>query len=399
MTKSLVDHRLLYRLKCGELKGIEFQHFFEQILARADTTFTAVKPMGPAGDWKCDGYSAATKTVYQCYAPDILTATKTCDKIHADFAGAKSYWGHQMKCWLFVWNAQALPPQVVSLFETLRREHPDVEIDHLGRDKMWDAVVSKLAPEVLNEILGEVSSPSEAVEAHLRAAKRGLYGKDDGRIRDLCLEVLALTEGDEALRLNRVEAHEILAILALNNRDTREARHQLQEMGTLLADDVKAAVCANYHRHLGLLSMLEEKDETAEAEFSAVLAVQPHASQDTADEEKLRALQCMTKADLVLNWCRHDQAARGEVAGKEILAFVKVNPEALGGQLICHAVDALVIASALKRSARRPVLLRKRKGICLRKEHHLETGCYRQARTFLAQRHKATALPTSEGTR
>ena len=44
-----------------------------------------------------------------------LTATKTCDKVLADFAGAKSHWGNQMKSWLFVWNAQALPPQVVSL--------------------------------------------------------------------------------------------------------------------------------------------------------------------------------------------------------------------------------------------------------------------------------------------
>ena len=72
--------------------------------------------------------------------------------------------------------------------------------------------------------------------------RRGLHGKDDSRIRDMCLDVLALTEGDEALRLNRVEAHEILAILALKEPNTREARHQLQEMGTLLGDDIKA-VC------------------------------------------------------------------------------------------------------------------------------------------------------------
>jgi hypothetical protein len=42
--KSFVDHRLLYRLKCSELAGTEFQGFFERIMARADKTFTAVKP-------------------------------------------------------------------------------------------------------------------------------------------------------------------------------------------------------------------------------------------------------------------------------------------------------------------------------------------------------------------
>lgn len=163
MRKSLVDHRLLYRLKCSELTGIEFQTFFERIMFRADRSFTAVKAMGSAGDWKCDGYSASTKTVYQCYSPDVLTAAKTCDKVLKDFTGARSHWANQMKRWVFVWNARALPPQVVSLLENLQNQHADIQIDQLGRDKLWDVTVSQLDHAVLNELLGESSSSAEVV--------------------------------------------------------------------------------------------------------------------------------------------------------------------------------------------------------------------------------------------
>jgi hypothetical protein len=187
MRKSSVNHRVLYRLKCSELTGAEFQALFERIMARADETFTAVKPMGAAGDSKCDGYSAATKTVYQCYAAEALTAANTCEKILVDFNGARNHWARQMTRWVFVWNARALPPQVVSLLQTLQTQHPDIEVDQFGLDRFWDDIVSKLDDSVLNELLGEVPSSSEAVEAHLGAAKRGLHHGDDARKRELCL--------------------------------------------------------------------------------------------------------------------------------------------------------------------------------------------------------------------
>jgi len=344
--KSLADHRLLYRLKCSELVGTEFQAFFERIMAKADKTFIAVKPTGAAGDWKCDGYSAATKTVYQCYAPEALTVAKTCDKVLVDFDGARRHWGNQMKRWAFVLNAQALPPQVVSLLERLQSQHSELEIDHLGRDKLWDLVVCHLAHEVLNELLGEVSSTSDVVEAHLQAAKRGLHGGDDARIHGLCVEVLALTEGDEALHACRAEAHEILAILALKERDLREARHHLREMAARLDGDTRVAVRANYHRLLGLVLEKEEKDQEAEAEFFAVMAVQPGAGQDAAGDAKLRAIQCASKADLVLNWCHQGEGERAAPYGDEIISFIRQDPNALDGQLICHAVDALVTLAA-----------------------------------------------------
>jgi tetratricopeptide (TPR) repeat protein len=369
MGNTLAHHRILYRLKCAELTGMEFQNFFEKIMVQADKAFVAVKPMGPSGDWKCDGYSAATNTVYQCYSPESLTAAKACDKILLDFNGARDQWGGQMKRWVFVWNARALPPQVVSLLEKLQSKHPELEIDQFGRDKLWDVVVSQLGHGVLNELLGEASSNSETASAHLRAAKRALHGGDDQRIRDLCLEVLALSEGDDSLRLNRVEAYEVLAILALRESDLHQARLYLQQMATHIQTDVRPAVRANYHRLLGLALSKEGKDEDAEAEFLAVLNVRAREDQDPLDGGKLAELQCAAKADLLLYWCQREPTASAIALGNEVADFVRDRENELGSHVIPHAVDALVtLAGCLKDQARAKDALKQLDEHCISKE-------------------------------
>jgi hypothetical protein len=63
-------HYLAFKVACHERKGTAFQTLFEQIMLKHDPSFIAVKPAGKIGDWKCDGFSSVSGTVYQCYAPD-----------------------------------------------------------------------------------------------------------------------------------------------------------------------------------------------------------------------------------------------------------------------------------------------------------------------------------------
>ena len=87
--------------------------------------------------------------------------------------------------------------------------------------------------------------------------------------------MLALTEVDEALRSNRVEAHEILAILALKEPNTREARHQLQEMGTLLGDDIKAAVSRTTTGTSDIYQCWRKRSKRRKPNFAQVLLCSP----------------------------------------------------------------------------------------------------------------------------
>lgn len=138
---ALYHHETRLELELFRRSGASFQYFFEQIMQKKDPSFLMVKPMGREGDWKTDGYSLNSKTIYQCYAPEEMAAAKAAKKIHEDFDGAKIKWQDKMRCWIFVWSSdRALPPQVVAALADLRSSNSGMVIDHIGRAGLWDIV-------------------------------------------------------------------------------------------------------------------------------------------------------------------------------------------------------------------------------------------------------------------
>jgi hypothetical protein len=144
MTKeefALRHHEIKLEVELFRRAGRSFQDFFEQIMQKADSSFLLVKPMGNEGDWKADGYSLNSATIYQCYAPEEMTGAKAAKKIGEDFEGARSRWRDKMQRWVFVWSSErALPPQVVAALAGLKSAHPALGIDHIGRAGLWDIV-------------------------------------------------------------------------------------------------------------------------------------------------------------------------------------------------------------------------------------------------------------------
>ncbi|MCX6590344.1 MAG: hypothetical protein NTZ56_02355 [Acidobacteria bacterium] len=159
---SLSHHEIKLELELYRRVGRAFQDLFEQIMQKSDPSFLMVKPMGRAGDWKSDGFSLNTGTVFQCYAPEELTGPETARKIIEDFSGGRDHWKEKMRAWTFVWSsARALPPQVVNVLTELKANHPHIAIGHIGREGLWQIV--KLLPMVDRiAILGPVPDLSAA---------------------------------------------------------------------------------------------------------------------------------------------------------------------------------------------------------------------------------------------
>jgi hypothetical protein len=150
-------HEMIFELKCRQKKGSEFQTFFEKIMFKLDPSFISVKPSGNEGDWKCDGFSKKTGTVYQCYAPENLqkpaTVRTAALKVKEDFQGAKEHWAEEMKCWIFVWSAHdKLPPQVLKSLLQIEKENKELKIEHWSQEALWQRV-SKLSKDDLENIL------------------------------------------------------------------------------------------------------------------------------------------------------------------------------------------------------------------------------------------------------
>jgi hypothetical protein len=101
--------RLYFRLRLKqavlERDGQGFQDLFASIMEVAyPEDFVRVAPWGNAGDLKSDGYLASEESLFQCYAPQELTAAKTTAKMRVDFDGAAKHWAGRFKRWVFVHN-------------------------------------------------------------------------------------------------------------------------------------------------------------------------------------------------------------------------------------------------------------------------------------------------------
>ena len=201
---ALHYHEIKLELELSRRTGKVFQDFFEQIMQKADPCFVMIKPMGRVGDWKADGYSTRTGTVYQCYAPEDMTGPAAARKIVEDFHGARDRWQDKMRGWDFVWSSErALPPQALAALEDLKMGYPALKIDHMGRAGLWD-VVKRLSLADREALLGIV--PDLADAPMTTAAEIQVLMKHLGRLGAVMSDTadLDLTAIAEKLRKNRL---------------------------------------------------------------------------------------------------------------------------------------------------------------------------------------------------
>lgn len=165
-------HSFVFKVACHERKGTAFQNFFNQIMHKHDSSFISVRPAGKEGDWKCDGFSSGSCTVYQCYAPEGEKLDKAAAKVKEDFAGAWKYWDAEMQAWIFVWSAHdALPPQVLKALETVRKGTHGVSVDDWSREHLW-TIVKALPEETRTDLLGaappQVGAAADTTPAEIK---------------------------------------------------------------------------------------------------------------------------------------------------------------------------------------------------------------------------------------
>lgn len=140
-------------------RGKAFETLFARIMANAFSgDFQPVRPYGPKGDLKCDGFRPSDGTVFQCYAPDRMRLNDLLAKINEDFNGAVDHWGGTMRRWEFVHNDhRGLPPYAVQRLDQLKVAHPNVSLAVCGEAELR-SIVMALAVHQLEELFGAVPS-------------------------------------------------------------------------------------------------------------------------------------------------------------------------------------------------------------------------------------------------
>lgn len=140
-------------------KGKAFETFFARVMSHGFTgDFQTVRPYGPKGDLKCDGFRPSDGTVFQSYAPDSTKLAELLEKIDMDFSGAVKHWGTKMRRWEFVHNdVRGLPAAAVQKLNELGATHSNVQMAVFGEAEMRNVVMS-LALHQLEDLFGTVPS-------------------------------------------------------------------------------------------------------------------------------------------------------------------------------------------------------------------------------------------------
>ncbi|WP_225207591.1 ABC-three component system protein [Novosphingobium huizhouense] len=140
-------------------RGKAFETLFARIMAHAfPGDFQPVRPYGPKGDLKCDGFRASDGTVFQCYAPDAMKLEPLLAKVDEDFAGALVHWTTKMLRWEFVHNdIRGLPAEAVKKLAALNAANPNVALAVCGEAELR-LIAMSLALHQLEDLFGAVPS-------------------------------------------------------------------------------------------------------------------------------------------------------------------------------------------------------------------------------------------------
>ncbi len=97
----------------------------------------ACRPWGNVGDRKNDGFLTSERRLFQCYAPNEMTAAAASAKIEEDFTEAIPHWGQHFDKWSLVHNApDGLPPHVHTKILELAATHANISIEPWGLEEL-----------------------------------------------------------------------------------------------------------------------------------------------------------------------------------------------------------------------------------------------------------------------
>ena len=153
--------RLMFQIKVHASEGNTFEALFTAVMGYHNTNFSPVKPQGPIGDRKNDGFDQTTGVYYQVYAPEdpSNSISDAIKKLKTDFEGLKNYWDSICKIreYHFVFNDKYKGP-----YPTLFPELQAIQNGHsLVASKPFLAkelehILFQLAPDQIFMVIGPI---------------------------------------------------------------------------------------------------------------------------------------------------------------------------------------------------------------------------------------------------
>lgn len=150
--RNFIRHML--RTKLGDLSGMSFQRFFQDLMCARYPDFLDVRPHGSLGDFGSDGLSLHGGKLYACYGQETANPAAIRPKFRSDLESALRKWSGQFETFVFVHNdLRGVRPEVGRMLTDARDAHADVMFAQYGfRQFLTDMV--RLERTQVEDLLG-----------------------------------------------------------------------------------------------------------------------------------------------------------------------------------------------------------------------------------------------------
>jgi hypothetical protein len=164
MNHLLTFAQILFKNKALSSDGQAYEDLFIRIMEETSTSFQPVKPQGPLGDKKNDGFDFVTGEYYQCYAPEDLSKNipTAVNKLQKSADGLVGYWDgiSKVKKIYFVVNDEydGAYPEIYQKLAELRNQYVGIKFE-LFRTKDLERKILSLDIDAIQRIIGFLPDP------------------------------------------------------------------------------------------------------------------------------------------------------------------------------------------------------------------------------------------------
>lgn len=201
--------------------GQAYEDLFVEVMTLHDAEFRPVKPQGPIGDKKNDGFCGSSGKYFQVYAPEELSesVTDALKKLETDFAGLLAYWNSlsAVKTFRYVLNDRfrGTYPTIEAALLKLKTAHALQECEpFLNKDLM--RIVAQLDDRSLMRLVGHLPSAESINDLDYLVFTDVLEHVNRNGAAVTPEALLRVPDFSEKLRLNRINPH-VAALLTAGN--------------------------------------------------------------------------------------------------------------------------------------------------------------------------------------
>jgi hypothetical protein len=125
--------KLMLRTKLGDLSGLSFQRFFQDLMCALRPDFLDVRTHGNVGDMGADGLDLYDGNLYACYGQELANPAAIQSKFWADLESARRQRAGQFETFVFVHNdLRGVRPEVSKMLAEAQRTHADLRFTQYG---------------------------------------------------------------------------------------------------------------------------------------------------------------------------------------------------------------------------------------------------------------------------